>query len=75
MGQNAEAWINGKYCGIRISRPYLFDVTDAVNLGENTATVVVSNTLAQKARDCFSEYLQLAPSGLLGNIRIIRSVD
>ena len=70
VGQNAELWVNGKYCGIRISQPYLFRVNDAVNLGKNTATVIVSNTLAQKTRDYFSKFLQLSPSGLLGGVKV-----
>ena len=70
VGQNAELWVNGKYCGVRISQPYLFDITNAVNSGENAVTVVVSNTLAQKTRDYFSKFLQLSPSGLLGGVRL-----
>ena len=68
VGQNAELYVNGEYCGIRISRPYLFRVTDAVNSGKNTAVAIVSNTLVQKSRDTFSTYLQLSPSGLLGGV-------
>lgn len=72
VGQNAEVWVNGKYCGIRISQPYLFDIKDAVNLGENSVTVIVSNTLGQKMRDGFTKFLQLSPSGLLGGVRVRR---
>ena len=70
VGQNAELWVNEKYCGIRISQPYVFDITDALISGENTVTVVVSNTLGQKVRDYFSKFLQLAPSGLLGGVKL-----
>ena len=70
VGQNAELWVNGKYCGIRISRPYLFEVTGAIVCGGNEVTVVVSNTLGQKIKDRFSKFLQLAPSGLLGGMRL-----
>jgi hypothetical protein len=62
--------LNGKDAGIRICKPYLFEVTDIINDGENEAVVTVSNTLAQKVRDRFSQFLQLAPSGLLGGIKI-----
>ena len=68
VGQNAEITLNGVPCGIRISAPYLYEITDAVGDGENEAVVVVSNTLAGKARDRFSKYLQLAPSGMLGGV-------
>ena len=70
VGQNATLKVNGVDCGIRISRPYLFDITDAVKEGENCAEVIVSNTLAQRVRDHFSRNLQLAPSGLLGDITV-----
>ena len=68
VGQNAELWINGHYCGIRISAPYSFDVTNALQSGENAVTVVVSKTPAQKTRDYYSHFLQLSPSGLLGDM-------
>ena len=70
VGQNATLVLNGVDCGIRISRPYLFDITDAMQDGENIAEVVVSNTLAQRVRDHFSHNLQLSPSGLLGEMAI-----
>jgi hypothetical protein len=70
VGQNATLVLNGVDCGIRISRPYLFDITDAMQDGENIAEVVVSNTLAQRVRDQFSHNLQLSPSGLLGEMAI-----
>ena len=70
VGQNAELYVNGEYCGIRITAPYLFDITSAVIGGQNKIAAVVSNTLAQRVRDRFSRYLQLSPSGLLGGMSI-----
>lgn len=70
VGQNATLTLNGVDCGIRINRPYLFEITDALQDGDNLAEVVVSNTLAQRVRDHFSHNLQLAPSGLLGGITL-----
>jgi len=76
VGQNAELWVNGKYCGIRISQPYLFNITEAINnaslgeKGEATVTAIVSNTLGQKVRDGFSKFLQLSPSGIMGGVKI-----
>ena len=70
VGQNTELYINQVRCGIRVSAPYLFDITDMMVEGENQAVVIVSNTLAQKVKDRFSYNLQLAPSGLLGGICI-----
>ena len=70
VGQNAELSLNGKYCGIRITDPYMFDVTDCVKSKDNVAKVTVSNTTAQKIRDYFSKFLQLNPSGLLGGMKL-----
>lgn len=70
VGQNAQLRLNGVDCGIRISKPYLFEVTHALRDGVNHAEVVVSNTLAQQVRDSFTRFLQLAPSGLLGGMKL-----
>lgn len=70
VGQNATLRLNGIDLGIRISRPYAFDITDAVREGENAAEVVVSNTLVRRVHDHFSRFLQLAPSGLLGGMAL-----
>ena len=72
VGQNAQLTFNGVDCGIRISRPYLFEITNAVKNGTNHAEVIVSNTLVQEVRDAFSCFLQLSPSGLMGGMRILR---
>lgn len=39
----AEVYVNGKYCGITWKEPYVIDVTDAVQEGENTIEVRVAN--------------------------------
>jgi len=74
VGQNAELYVNGRYCGIRIAAPYLFEITDAAVDGQNKIDITVSNTLAQKVKDKFSYNLQLKPSGLLGDVCLKRSV-
>ena len=71
VGQSARLVLNGKDLGVRFTAPYVFDVTNALNDGENEAIVTVGNTLTQKVRDRFSFNMLLAPSGLLGDIKII----
>lgn len=71
VGQNATLILNGVDCGIRICRPYAFDVTACLCDGENVAEVVVSNTLVRRVHDSFSYFLQLSPSGLLGGMNIV----
>ena len=70
VGEVAELTINGKNMGIRICRPYAFDISSAVKAGVNEATVTVSNTLVWQNRDRFSRFLQIPPSGLLGEITL-----
>ena len=45
-------------------------ITDAVREGKNTFKVTVGNTLVRDTQDRFSHFLLLAPSGLLGDIRL-----
>jgi hypothetical protein len=70
VGQNAALILNGKELGMRISRPYWFDITEAMQDGENYVEVIVSNTLAQRVRDHFSHKLQLSPAGLMGEVTL-----
>ena len=39
IGENAELYVNGKYCGMRICPPYKFDITDALIEKSNKSTV------------------------------------
>lgn len=71
VGQNASLKIGGRDMGIRVAPPYLFEITDAVTAGENEAEVIVSNTLTQQIKDNLSCLLPLAPSGLLGGMKLI----
>jgi hypothetical protein len=43
-----ELWVNGKKIGVRIWRPYIFDITDKIKSGRNTIKVLVTNTLANE---------------------------
>ena len=70
VGQNAVLRVNGVDCGIRICAPYRFEITDAVRDGVNDVEVIVANTLVQQHRDSFSVWMTIAPSGLLGPVRV-----
>jgi hypothetical protein len=70
VGQSARLTVNGQDMGVRFTAPYVFDVTDAINDGENAITVTVGNTLTQRVRDRFSFNMLLSPSGLLGDMKI-----
>ncbi|MBO5071259.1 MAG: hypothetical protein J6C37_13055 [Roseburia sp.] len=71
VGQNALLVVNGSSLGMRVACPYLFEITEVIHEGANQVEVVVSNTLVQQVKDNLSHMLQLAPSGLLGGMRLI----
>jgi hypothetical protein len=66
VGETAELWVDGGYCGARISPPYCFEC--AVRPGENRIVVEVVNNPAYRERDDFSRMLPLPPTGLVGPI-------
>ncbi len=68
VGEVAEVWLNDKYLGARINAPYKFKLSNALQKGENKLVVLVKNNLAHRRRDEFSSYLQIPPSGILGDI-------
>ena len=63
--------VNGTSAGIRITAPYACPISYLLKKGDNTVTIVVANTLAGKVRDGFSHNMPIAPSGLLGPIRLL----
>ncbi len=68
VGQCARVYVNGANCGIRIAAPYRFTIGTHLHAGDNTVTVEVANTLVGQHRDCYSAFLALPPSGLLGPV-------
>jgi hypothetical protein len=70
VGETAEVWLNGKPLGVRLGRPYVFDVTDSLCPGENRLRVEVTNTLVHELKDDFSRFMPQEPSGLLGPLTL-----
>ncbi|MBE6589807.1 MAG: hypothetical protein E7643_06470 [Ruminococcaceae bacterium] len=70
VGEVAELTLNGHDMGIRICRPYVFDISDVLKTGINEATVTVSNSLVRHEKDSFSTYMQIPPSGILGDVTL-----
>ncbi|MBQ8320022.1 MAG: hypothetical protein IJX81_03990 [Clostridia bacterium] len=68
VGENAEVFVNGKACGMRICPPYRYEITDAVHVGENTLEVVVYTTLANAVQDNVSMFVPLTPTGITGKV-------
>ncbi|XID94534.1 glycosylhydrolase-like jelly roll fold domain-containing protein [Paenibacillaceae bacterium WGS1546] len=69
--ETAEAFVNGRSAGVKISFPYRFDISGLLEQGENTLAVEVTNTLVKDQRDLFSLNAQQEPSGLLGPVRVL----
>ncbi len=68
VGEVAALTLNQKDLGIRLCRPYAFDISEAIRDGLNEATVIVSNSLVRHEKDSLSTYMQLPPSGILGDL-------
>lgn len=73
VGETAEIWLNGHPLGVRLSRPYLTDVTGVVKPGANTLCVEVTNHLGYTMKDFLSRYYAREASGLLGPIQLLVS--
>ena len=70
VGETAEVWLNGTALGVRLCRPYVFDVTEALRPGTNALRVEVVNTLVCEMKDKLSKHAALDPSGLMGPVRL-----
>lgn len=75
VGEVAEAWLNGKPVGARITAPYKFDLADALRDGMNHLEVIVTANLAHRRRDGLSSFIQIPPTGILGEIALCRYTD
>lgn len=67
VGEIAEVWLNGEYIGTRINAPYKFDLSGALK-DKNDLTVIVTSNLAHRRRDWLSTFIQIPPSGIIGEI-------
>jgi len=63
-GNTSRLLMNGEDLGVRITKPYFYDLSGKIKEGENELVVEVSNTLANKIRDRFSTSVAIPASGL-----------
>ena len=75
VGQTARLRLNGADLGVRVCRPYRYDLSAALKRGKNELVIEVSNTLANAVRDWFSCYLAIPASGLIGPVRWLREAE
>lgn len=66
VGEIAEVWVNEKYAGVAIGKPYRLDITDTICEGRNRIKIRVTNSMANRL------YGSQRPSGLMGPLRLIR---
>ncbi len=68
----AEIFVNGKTAGVRLGRPFRFDVTDFLREGKNRVQVKVANTLANHMSSYPTQYIHAGQTaaGLLGPVRL-----
>jgi hypothetical protein len=71
VGETAEVWLNGEFIGSRINPPYKFSLKQALR-ENNEITIIVRSNLAHKRRDRFSKYLQIPPTGVIGDIYLCK---
>jgi len=69
---SAEVTVNGKSLGVRLGRPYTFDLREALKPGDNEIRVQVLNTLANymDAQPTKWVYKGQTESGLLGPVTL-----
>ena len=60
-------WVNGQEIGVRMWKPYVYDISRALRSGTNVVRVAVTNSLAN-AYDGKSY-----PSGLIGPVRLLEA--
>lgn len=70
VGEVARLWVNDRYVGSAVSRPYRFELTGLLRPGENRLQVDVLNNPAYRERDFLSSYLPLPITGLRGRVWI-----
>lgn len=72
VGEIAEVYLNGEYLGARINAPYKLSMKNAVKSGKNELEIIVKSNLAHRRPDWFSSYMQIPPSGILGEISLCK---
>lgn len=68
--ETAEVFVNGVSAGVRLCRPYRFDLSHLVKTGENQLWIEVTNTLGTAVRDTISHYLVIEPFGVQGPVKL-----
>lgn len=72
VGDTAEVWLNGNYLGARINAPYKFTMTGALKNGKNKLEILVRSNPAHRRCDFLSTFIQIPPTGIMGDISLCK---
>lgn len=68
--ETAEVFVNQKSAGVRLCKPYRFDITEFLQEGDNEIAIEITNTLGTEVRDTLSHYLVMEPFGVQGPVTL-----
>lgn len=68
--ETAEVFVNQKSVGVRLCRPYIFNIKEYLRDGENEIAIEITNTLGTAVRDVLSHYLVIEPFGVQGPVSL-----
>jgi glycosyl hydrolase family 106( putative alpha-L-rhamnosidase)/glycosyl hydrolase family 2/alpha-L-rhamnosidase-like protein len=70
----AEVLVNNKSVGVRLARPYKFDISSYLREGDNTIEVRVANTIAPHYTTIPALHIGPTESGLLGPVKLLQEL-
>lgn len=68
--ETAEVFVNRASAGVKICKPYRFDLSGLLKRGKNTLAIEVTNTLGTAIRDGLSQYLPIEPFGIRKEVKL-----
>lgn len=74
VGEVATVYLNGINVGTRINPPYKFSIKDALKEGENSLEIIVTSNLGHRRRDFLSTFIQISPTGILGDVAFCKYI-
>jgi beta-galactosidase/beta-glucuronidase len=77
VGVAAEVWVNGQRAGVRVWKPFTFDITHLLRPGQNRLRIVVTNSEGNKIAvgPWRANLPRIRINGLLGPVCIVPYLD
>ncbi len=67
-----EVFVNGQSAGVKINKPYRFDLSNMLNKEKNEVIIKVATNLVYALCDRFSRNVAIPPMGLLGPVKLYK---